>query len=200
MSDNENPVSRLEMEKMSEPKKRKPGSGRKPRINWLEIREDYIDSNLYPDREKPVGLLELAEKYGVAHSTIRNRSAKEDWQGLLKKRRDEVDRAAGEVIKRKQIVDEAKIRENQIAFTGMILGKGVERINNMKSDELTPMQALRFAIEGMEAQRKAAGLPTHYDPNARPDEDEGTIVEIERFRSLRLELYERLTRHERPQS
>lgn len=56
----------------------------RPTYNWTAIRDEYVTAT------DEVSLRDLARKHGCHQSTIRGRSAREDWPGKRRQHRDRV--------------------------------------------------------------------------------------------------------------
>jgi hypothetical protein len=127
-----------------------PKGGRRKKgeqIDWLAIKEDYL---LNPSTT----LVTIAQKYGIAESTINQKSKRDGWakeRQIVYKRADEK-----ALVKIEDRLAELKVRH---ALIGKFLQKaGIEAIKKKKVTIRSAKTALEYAVAGVSIERQAEGL------------------------------------------
>lgn len=127
-----------------------PKSGRRKKgeqTDWLAIKEDYL---LNPTAR----LTDIAQKHGIAESTINRKSQLEGWakeRQIVYKRADEK-----AMVKIEDRIAELKTRH---ALIGKFLQKsGIEAIKKKKVNIRSAKTALEYTVAGVNIEREAEGL------------------------------------------
>lgn len=130
---------------------------------WRQIRDDYIDTNLEPERDTPFTLKALSEKWGVKYGTMRNRAGNESWNAKLDELREERTDLARTVTNNYVAYEEAEVRGRQARIARVALAKAAEKLDKLKPGEMTVREAIELARMGFEQERKALGMSDKVD-------------------------------------
>ena len=127
-----------------------PKGGRRKKgeqIDWLAIKEDYL---LNPSTT----LVTIAQKYGIAESTINQKSKRDGWAKERQIVYQKSDRKASLMIEDR--IAELKTRQ---ALIGKFLQKtGIEAIKKKKVTIRSAKMALEYVMAGVSTERQAEGL------------------------------------------
>lgn len=157
-----------------------------PSVNWIAVKQDYLTTNLNPQNEKPYSLAQLASTWDLNYGTVRNRASTEGWNEELNDQANKQSKEVIELAQKQYIYDEVDIRRRQADIAKFATAKAIERLRNLKVDELTPREAIELLRLGLVEERKALGMPDKYEFAAISDTDadftigkaEGLITQI----------------------
>ena len=135
------------------------------KYDWTSILVYYLEKNIgwrSTNRNKPIGLKQLAEEFNVPYHTMRRKASKDKWN---KKLDDGDNQVITNVIKntaRTLVETETNIRARQVQTCKECQIKAMEKLAKVKSEDLTVKQAIELLRLGLEQERRAAGLPDKF--------------------------------------
>ncbi len=133
-------------------------------INWDEIKEDYILRNS-AKTTKALLLKDLAKKYQVPYEDLQNRVLKEQWHKLMKPDNQELNTGVAPESPNKQAFTEIEVRRKNFQSATICLDKGLQKLSQIKCEEITPELAIKMVQLGLKGRHEAAGLPGKFNVN-----------------------------------
>lgn len=151
--------------------------GTDARNRWATLKEEYFETIL---AGKHITLAALAEKYGVAAQSVRNKSSKEKWPEAIEKIRQEREKLLTEKLAERTTLaldqlnqefatNEAEIRKRHALMARGLQVRAVKRLKEIPLEQFSPRDALFMLKLGIEEERRAIGLPDSYVPPPEAD-------------------------------
>lgn len=136
--------------------------------NWEKIKEDYILSNS-PKNINTLILKRLANKHQVPYEDLKNRAAKGQWHKLKNQDNQELNTSMVPELSNEPALTEIEVREQNFNSATICLNKGLQKLSNMKCEEITPELAIKMAQLGLKGRHEAAGLQGSLNVNTGPN-------------------------------
>lgn len=141
------------------------------RAKWASLKEEFIELVI---TGKPVHWPTLADKYGFKVTTVRHKASMEKWYKEIEDRRKQredileakmVERTSAALDKLNQdfATDEAAIRKRHATFARNLQVKALQRIKDIRPDEMSARDALLMLQMGINEERYALGMTQTYE-------------------------------------
>jgi len=170
---NEKPNSRYDMTA----KKKK---GTKTVVQWDIIEQDYFNQNLAIAHKftkegapldldytllikKGFNLKHVAEKYGLALGTVRNKASDYHWRDRLRNKIAEINENTADEAKEVLELDITSVRKRQATMARLAASKAAVRLQDLNVKELSVPDLINMLKMGLEQERKALGIPDKVD-------------------------------------
>jgi hypothetical protein len=176
--------------KKTKDKAPKKHNGAGPPPDWDAIKGDFMRQNL--DKEGPgrYSLKQIAKDWNVSHGALKKRAMAEGpgnegktWEQQMREERRQIADSTTEMMRRDLTFNEYEIRQRHVITSRVAMNKGIQKIQNLKLEDLTVRDAIRLINLGLTHERIAAGLPD--DMPFLGDMDPNTDYETREQRVLR---------------
>ena len=158
-------------------------------MDWGSMKNEWMAKNMTP-HGPPYTLKDLANQYGAAYGTVKNRAAREGWRSDLTEALGERDELASKEVLSRAVWDVAEVRWRQARIARVAMQKAMEVLKDVTPENTTKSEAIRLLELGMEQERRALGIPTvtkiqHEHPTDDTYESvEDRMERVRRFRDL----------------
>ena len=127
-------------------------------INWDKIKEDY---SLRDGTKTTTALTlkDLAKKHQVPYEDLQDRALKEQWHKLKKQDNQKLNAGVAPESPNKQAFTEIEVRRKNFQSATICLDKGLQKLSQIKCEEITPELAIKMVQLGLKGRHEAAGLP-----------------------------------------
>lgn len=145
------------------------------KYDWVHIKETYFQSYIQKSAGAvPMTLVALAKKFDVDYDYLRNRSSRQKWPEQLAERLKLFDQevasrlaatrsAVTEQLQEEFVGNELEIRTRHAKVARGMQAKAVQKLINVKADELKPSEAIAMLELGMREERRAMGMSETYE-------------------------------------
>jgi len=148
--------------------------------NWEKIKEDYILRNSTKNINAHI-LKGLAKKHQVPYEDLKNRATKGQWHKLKNQDNQELNTSMVPELSNEQALTEIEVREQNFHSATICLDKGLQKLSNMKCEEITPELAIKMVQLGLKGRHEAVGLQgslnVNTGPNINLNINEGSVEE-----------------------
>jgi len=140
---------------------------------WPQLKEDWIVTNLDPERKETYTLQQLALKWSVRYKTLAAISAKEHWYEQLAERKTEIAEQSIRNVQSLESFNETEVRIRQASIAREAYDLGLKKLRMLTPEMVTPRLMVELLRLGLDNERKALGLPDSFTfvPGAASAED-----------------------------
>lgn len=126
---------------------------------WLQIRDDYIDENLDPEREAPFTLKDVAARWKLNYGTLRNHASAGGWNDRLHEIVEQRNQKTQEIVQNSISYEEAEVRTRQARIARLAQDKATIALESIKPEDLSNREVIDLLRFSLEAERRALGMP-----------------------------------------
>jgi len=130
---------------------------------WNLVKEDYLARNLTVRNGPAASLRDVALAWKLPYKTVRNHAAAERWRDELRARTLEQATELASQIKAQNLADETALRLRHAETARQAIHKGLERLNSLNAQDLSPREAIELLRLGLSEERKALGYGERSD-------------------------------------